>query len=200
MGNIEKLVLSMNQFTVKLVVRLGIVVIAFGVMGCDRLLTNSGNLVERISDGDTLLARDSDNEKLRVRFACIDAPEIPHTNKEKKSRRIGDKNQFGWGLKAKARVEELVEQGGNRVKLDIIESDRYGRKVAEIRLNNGTFIQQVLLEEGLAKIYPSYIRKCPSKEILQQAETQAKQEKVGVWNDKKFIDPWEYRKLSKLNK
>jgi endonuclease YncB( thermonuclease family) len=184
----------MNQIIFKVLLRLGLVILIVCLMGCDRLFPGSSNFVERVSDGDTLVVRGTDNEKFTVRFACIDAPEIPHSQKEKKSRRVRDKNQFSWGIKAQTRVKELVSQGGDRVKLDIIENDQYGRKVAEVRLQNGTLVQEVLLTEGLAKIYNNYIRKCPSKDILKQAESQAKQEKVGVWSDQKFVDPWEYRR------
>ncbi|NES98981.1 MAG: thermonuclease family protein [Sphaerospermopsis sp. SIO1G2] len=183
----------MNQ----LIKQISILVFVIALTGCEQLFDTTSNVVERVSDGDTLIVRDKQDQKLSIRFACIDAPEIPHTNKEKKSRKVRDKNQFSWGLKAKARLQELIQSGGNKVKLDIIDSDRYGRKVAEVRLKNGTFIQQVLLEEGLVKVYRSYLNKCPSKDIIQQAENQAKQQKIGVWNDNKFVNPWEYRKLSK---
>ncbi|WP_353929438.1 thermonuclease family protein [Okeanomitos corallinicola TIOX110] len=189
----------MNQHIVKFLTKTGIVLIVISLIGCDNFFSSPSNIVERVSDGDTISVRDTDNQKFTVRFACVDAPEIPHTNKEKNSRRVRDKNQFSWGLKAQKRLTELVKQGGDRVNLDIIENDQYGRKVAEVRLKDGTFIQQVLLKEGLVKVYRTYLNKCPSKDILQQAETQAKQQKVGVWSDKKFVDPWEYRKLSKVN-
>lgn len=167
--------------------------ITISLMGCDRLFPPTGNLVEKVSDGDTLILRDADNQKFTVRFACIDTPEIPHSNKEKKSRRKRDMNQFSWGVKAQIRVEELVKQGGDRVNLDIIETDNYGRKVAEVRLKDGTFIQQVLLQEGLAKVYRRYLSKCPSKAIIQATEAQAQQQKIGVWGDRNFVDPWQYR-------
>lgn len=189
----------MNKLITKVLMKLSLVIIIFILIGCNSLFSGTGHIVERVSDGDTLVLRDADDQKFTVRFACVDAPEIPHTNKEKNSRRVRDKNQFSWGVKAQARLQELIKQGGDRVKLDIIESDQYGRKVAEVRLKDGTFLQQVLLQEGLAKVYRSYLRKCPSKDILQQTEAQAQQQNVGVWNDKKFVDPWEYRKLSKVN-
>jgi len=125
----------------------------------------------------------------------VDAPEIAHTNKEKQSKRASDRNQFSWGVKAQERVQQLVQLSGDRVTLNIIDSDRYGRKVAEVRLKDGTFVQQVLLKEGLAKVYRPYLNKCPSKEIVQQAEAKAQEQKLGIWGDPKFINPWEYRTL-----
>ncbi len=175
-------------------------IIILGLMGCDRLpfFAPSGDVVERVSDGDTLAVKDSKGDKFSVRFACMDAPEVPHTNKERQSKRASDRNQFTWGAKAQERVQELVKQAGDRVTLNITDSDRYGRKVAEVRLKDGTFVQQVLLKEGLAKVYRPYLNKCPSKDLVQQAEAEAQQQKRGIWGDAKFVNPWEYRSLSKL--
>ncbi|MBW4677464.1 MAG: thermonuclease family protein [Desmonostoc geniculatum HA4340-LM1] len=172
-------------------------IIILALIGCDRLIGNSGDAVERVSDGDTIVLKDANGKNFTVRFACVDAPEIAHTNKEKQSKSSSDRNQFSWGVKAQERVQQLVQQGGERVTLNITDSDRYGRKVAEVRLKNGTFIQQVLLQEGLAKVYRPYLNKCPSKDLVQQAETQAKEQKLGIWSDTKFVNPWEYRSLYK---
>jgi endonuclease YncB( thermonuclease family) len=106
-------------------------------------------------------------------------------------------NQFAWGVKAKTRIEELIKQTDNRVKLNITDSDSYGRKIAEVRLKDGTFLQQVLLKEGLAKVYHPYLNKCPSQNILQQAEAEARQQRIGIWGDSKFVNPWNYRQANK---
>jgi micrococcal nuclease len=195
----KNLVIKMNTIIKKIVIGLIAGIVIFSLMGCDILLARSGEVVERVIDGDTLLLRGANDQKLTVRFACVDAPEIPHSSKEKNSKRVRDVNQFIWGAKAKTRVQELVKQSGDRVNLNIIENDPYGRKLAEVRLKDDTFIQQVLLKEGLAKVYPLYLNKCPSKDIFRQAEAQAQKQKIGVWSDKKFIDPWKYRQLSKPN-
>ncbi|MEA5502407.1 thermonuclease family protein [Halotia wernerae UHCC 0503] len=187
----------MGKLTKRVQIGLGVGIIILGLMGCDRLFSVSGDVVERVSDGDTLVVKDSQGNKFTVRFACMDAPEIAHSKKEKASKRASDRNQFNWGTKAQIRVQQLVQQGGDRVTLNITDSDRYGRKIAEIRLKNGTFVQQVLLQEGLAKVYRPYLNKCPSKDLVQQAETEAKQQRLGIWSDAKFVNPWEYRSLNK---
>ncbi|MEH2414777.1 thermonuclease family protein [Nostoc sp.] len=172
-------------------------IIILSLIGCDRFIPTSGEPVERVSDGDTIVVKDTNGKNFSVRFACVDAPEIAHTNKEKQSKRISDRNQFSWGVKAQKRVEELVQQGGDRVTLNITDSDRYQRKIAEVRLKNGTFVQQVLLQEGLAKVYRPYLNKCPSRDLVEQAEAKAKEQRLGVWSDTKFVNPWEYRSLYK---
>ncbi|RCJ25539.1 nuclease [Nostoc minutum NIES-26] len=198
----------MEKLIKYIVIWLGAAIIILSLMGCDvlrqaasrlRFFGVSGDLVERVSDGDTLAVKDTQGNKFTVRFACMDAPEIAHSNKERNSKRASDRNQFSWGVKAQQRVQQLVQQGGDRVTLNITDSDRYGRKIAEIRLKNGTFIQQVLLREGLAKVYRPYLNKCPSRDLVEQAEAEAKQQRLGVWGDAKFTNPWEYRSFNKRN-
>ncbi|MBW4646532.1 MAG: thermonuclease family protein [Goleter apudmare HA4340-LM2] len=187
----------MENSNKKVLIWLYATIIMLGAMGCEQIFGARGDLVVRVSDGDTLVLQDANSKNFTVRFACMDAPEIPHTNKQKQSQRASDRNQFNWGVKAQERVQQLVQQAGDRVTLNITDSDRYGRKVAEVRLRDGTFVQQVLLREGLAKVYRPYLNKCPSKDIVQQAEAEAKQQRLGVWSDAKFTNPWEYRSFNK---
>ena len=141
---------------------------------------------------------DTSGQNISVRFACVDAPEVPHTTAERKSRKLVDKSQFKWGEKAQQRVQQLVEQGGNRVNLTVTDTDRYGRKISEVRLPDGTFIQQVLAQEGLAQVYRPYLKNCPSAAIVEAAEVDAKKRRVGVWRDSKYVSAWEWRSSNKV--
>ena len=179
---------------------ISIIVLILALLGCDRLsgsTSASTYSVKKISDGDTLTVTDAKGTDIKVRFACVDAPEVPHTNKEKNSKKAVDKNQFKWGVQAQQRVQQLVKQGGNKVKLIITDSDRYGRQVSEVRLPNGAFIQEVLTKEGLVQVYKPYLKNCPSASVVQQAEADAKQRSVGVWGDKKYVSAWEWRSSKK---
>lgn len=175
----------------------GTAVLLLTVVGCKALFAPPGYSVKTISDGDTLALVDSGGQDVKVRFACVDAPEVPHTKAEKISRKVVDKNQFKWGVKAQERVQQLIEQGGNRVLITVVDTDRYGRKVSEVRLRDGTFIQEVLTKEGLVMVYRPYLKNCPSAAVIEQAEAEAKQSRRGVWSDSKFLEPWEYRRKSK---
>lgn len=173
---------------------LSAVVLLFLLSGCPQKLPPNNYAVKRVSDGDTLVASDSDGKDIKVRFACIDAPEIAHTNAEKNSKKAGDKNQFKWGNLAEQRMQQLVKKGGGRVILTVTDTDRYGRKISEVRLPNGTFAQEVLLREGLAMVYRPYLKNCPSASIVEQAEAEAKKNRRGVWGDSKFVPAWTFRK------
>lgn len=185
-----------HQISRKFAISLSVAGIIFSLVGCDRLFGPPTYSVKRVSDGDTIVVVDGDRN-ITVRLACMDAPEVPHTQKEKQSQKILDKNQFNWGIKAQSRVEQLLKKGGSRVVLTVTDTDQYGRKVSEVRLANGTFIQQVLIKEGLALVYRPYLKKCPSASIIEEAEADAKKKLRGVWGDPKFTPPWEYRRKSK---
>lgn len=169
------------------------------LMGCDALQkgSNSDYSIKRISDGDTITVTDRSGTEINVRFACVDAPEVSHTIKEKNSKKAVDKNQYKWGEKAKQRLQQLVKQGGDRVKLTITDTDQYGRKVSEVRLPDGTFVQQVLTQEGLVQVYKPYLKNCPSADIVQKAEVDAKKRRVGVWQDDQYVSAWEWRRKNK---
>jgi micrococcal nuclease len=134
-------------------------------------------VVVSVGDGDTFRAKDGANI-ITVRLACVDAPEMA---------------QKPWGERSKNRLKQILPVGKS-VQIKTTDTDRYGRKVAEVRLTNGGFVQQVLAREGLAMVYNQYISSCPSASIVQQAEAQAKQRKAGVWSDSKFVAPWNYRR------
>ena len=164
------------------------------LFGCPQKLAANNYAVKRVSDGDTLVASDSAGKEIKVRFACVDAPEIAHTNAEKNSKVSAQKNQFKWGNQSLQRTQQLVKEGGGRVVLTVTDTDRYGRQVSEIRLPNGTFVQEVLTREGLAMVYRPYLKNCPSASVLEQAEAEAKKSKRGVWGDSKFVPAWDFRK------
>jgi endonuclease YncB( thermonuclease family) len=71
--------------------------------------------VTKIADGDTITVRRG-AEKMRVRFACIDAPE--------KAQPLGQQS--------KANLQRLISQAGGRVVLSVTDTDQYGRRVAEV--------------------------------------------------------------------
>jgi endonuclease YncB( thermonuclease family) len=179
---------------------ISVVVLILSLAGCDALSGVFGSTtysVKKVSDGDTLTVTDAKGTNINVRFACVDAPEVPHSTKERNSRKAVDKNQFKWGEKAQQRVQQLVKQGGDRVKLTVTDTDQYGRKVSEVRLPDGTLIQQVLTQEGLVQVYKPYLKNCPSADIVQAAEADAKKRRVGVWRDTKYVSAWEWRRSNK---
>ena len=95
-----------------------------------------------IGDGDTLTVSEG-NRKIKVRLACIDAPET---------------SQSPYFKAARQALKSLLPVASD-VTLRSKATDRYGRSVAEVILN-GSNINQSLVKSGNAFVYWQYIKGC----------------------------------------
>jgi micrococcal nuclease len=102
--------------------------------------------VLEVIDGDTIdVSVDlgfSVQHTIRIRLYGINTPETRTRNKEEKQK----------GLAAKARLKELVEGKFVSIKTKKDNTEKFGRYLAEIYLDN-TNINQTLITEGHAQPY-----------------------------------------------
>ena len=134
-----------------------------------------------IHDGDTLRVRSPKGEVLKVRFACIDAPELKQP----------------LGEESRNYLRSLVSRGGNKVKLQPITTDRYGRTVAQLWNGNG-LIQSQMAIAGMAYGYDQYKKDCPNWSAIESTQAQAQEAKIGVWKlPNGGQRPWDYRKQNR---
>lgn len=133
-----------------------------------------------VHDGDTIRVRSQSGEVLKVRFACVDAPEL--------------KQQFG--IESRNHLRSLLNEAGNKVKLNIVDTDRYGRSVAEVWINKG-LVQSIQAGSGHVFAYDKYAKNCPSWEAVKSSEDYAKRLKLGVWKYPNFVRPWDWRRMNK---
>lgn len=144
--------------------------------------------VVRVSDGDTIVVRQTDGQEKKLRFCGIDANE---------SKQEG-------GQEAKAYLKKLLDQTEGRVMMTPVSTDRYNRTVAEVSiiLKDGSeqFIQEEMLKAGMARAYPQYISSCPNKDAILKAEEIGKQNRVGIWANPNSIPPWEWRKQQRQSR
>lgn len=133
--------------------------------------------VSRVSDGDTLHL-ETPTGKYKVRFYGIDAPEISQD----------------YGLESKVFVAERIL--GERVKVDVVSTDRYGRKVGKIYYGYGyrNYLNRKVVEAGYAWWYQYYAKE---DRDLQEAEAHARKYKAGLWRSTDPVAPWEYRRSKK---
>ncbi len=115
-----------------------------------------------VCDGDTLTVLDSKNTIIILRLYGIDAPEIKQA----------------YGPRAKSKVSALATH--NVLDVEPVDTDRYGRTVALVRLQDGTLLNEVLVAEGLAWVYAEYCHQdlCVR---LRALEDQARRERRGLW-------------------
>lgn len=126
--------------------------------------------VIKVVDGDTFWIDDG-KEEIKVRFIGIDAPE---------TRNAGRKKRGYFGKEATAYVKALSEHRWVRLETDIQERDRYKRLLAYVYLEDGTFLNAHLVENGyaVADTHPPNVKYVDLFVKLQQ---DAKMGGLGLW-------------------
>lgn len=133
--------------------------------------------VTKIHDGDTISVVDlRNNSSTKVRLACIDSPE----------------SEQPQGRPSTVTLNAFIPVGTG-IELNIVDTDRYGRAVAEV-LKNKVNVNQSMLKKGQAVIYHRYLSNCPDGEAYIKAEKAAKDKQLGFWNDSTFITPEDWRR------
>ena len=133
--------------------------------------------VVAVSDGDTITVEPVEGgDRIKIRLHGIDAPERKQPYGEAARGFV-----FDVSLYKTVDVEELYK-------------DRYKRTVAIINFPDGKSLQSLILEAGLAWVWPRYCKDCPEWEALQEA---AQMKRRGLWADESPIQPWEWRAAQK---
>ncbi len=130
-----------------------------------------------IHDGDTLRVRSSDGQVLKIRFACVDAPELKQP----------------LGQESRNYLRSMINEAGGKVKVQIVDTDQYGRSVAELWTKSG-LLQSRMAAAGMAFAYDQYSKDCPNWDAVKSSEKGAMEFKLGVWRSPNFERPWNYRK------
>lgn len=137
-----------------------------------QLQENTWYKVSKITDGDTFYVTTSSSEKYKIRLIGIDALE---------TRNVGVKVQKEYfGTKAKIFVTQLLKNKKVKLTFDVQKTDRYGRVLAYVYLENGIFLNQYLVEKGYAVVstFPPNVK---FVEKFTQAERNARKLKLGMW-------------------
>jgi endonuclease YncB( thermonuclease family) len=135
--------------------------------------------VMSVGDGDTITVAEG-AQKIRVRLACIDAPET---------------SQTPYGMESRQALQKLLPIGAE-VTVRTKATDRYGRTVGEV-LKGGTNINQQQIASGNAFVYWQYISGC-DRQTYSRLENDARQKRLGVWSVPNGIQrPWDYRRNRK---
>ena len=133
--------------------------------------------VSHVSDGDTIHIV-ANNKKYKIRFYGIDTPE---------------KTQE-YGLEAKEFVYKRI--ANKIVKVRVMDTDSYGRKVGKIYYN-GKYLNKEIVKNGYAWWYKYYAE---NDKGLERAEKYAKTNELGLWKSSNPIAPWSYRRMTKKEK
>ncbi|MFT0531264.1 thermonuclease family protein [Castellaniella hirudinis] len=168
----------------------GLSALALGVALCLGLPQSAGaaqaaytiqGRVVQVADGDTLTLLRG-RQRVRVRLASIDAPEIGHSRQ-----RPGQP----YGQAARRALAELV--AGKTLALRCYEQDRYGREICDVPLADGRTASQALVAGGLAWANLQGGGKYLRDDTLPGLQRQARQRGLGLWQAPGPVAPWEWR-------
>ena len=134
--------------------------------------TEIRGVVVDITDGDSILLRSADGTRIRVRLSEIDAPEMSQP----------------YGAESKRALAELAKD--ERVRVVVVDTDRYGRAVGEVYLD-GVYLSAEMVRRGHAWAYTRYAK---STAII-LGEDEARKASRGLWAlpESERDAPWIWR-------
>ncbi len=146
------------------------------------LFLNPADAVQNQSQGTVGSVIDGDTFKLdtgeRIRLIGMDAPEYQPWK---------HRADF-YGKEAFLFTKSLLGNKKVLLEKDASEKDKYGRTLAYVYLEDGTFVNRLLVAEGYARArnYPPDSR---YQKTLKAAEKEAKTLKKGLWIGRKALEP-----------
>lgn len=128
-----------------------------------------------ITDGDTFKIDYNGKEK-KVRLIGVDTPESVSPNKEKNN---------NYGKKASEYTKKRLKGKKISIEFDVQQTDKYGRLLAYVYLEDGTMYNKELLEKGYAQVatYPPNVKYVEQFEKIQK---QAREDNIGFWAEDVF--------------
>ena len=136
--------------------------------------------IMRVVDGDTVVFLSTAGKQMTLRLAGIDAPE----------------KGMPYGDLARKWLINLLNYGV--VTAHTTKTDRYGRTVATV-FSQGNDVNLALIKKGFAWHYKRYAceQTLGDVEAYARSESEAREKRVGLWQDESPVPPWLYRKCHK---
>ena len=141
--------------------------------------------VERVADGDTLMATSENATVLRVRLLGIDAPETPHRGKPGQP----------FGLEAGRYLARLVFN--RQVRVELFGPDVY-RRILAVLWHDGANINVEMVRAGFAEVYRGTRCQAYCRD-LGDAERWAQRERAGMWAQERYESPAAYRRRNRIS-
>ena len=137
--------------------------------------------VKRVIDGDTIELSDS----RRVRLIGIDTPEVHFSKKLLKDARKSKKDILAirkLGAKAASFSRDLCLNKKVRLEYDVEKKDKYNRDLAYVYLEDGTFVNARIIEEGYGQVMtvPPNVK---SADLFLKLQRTARENNRGLWKE-----------------
>ena len=130
--------------------------------------------VYKVIDGDTFWMKDRDGRIEKIRLIGIDAPEA-HKSKHKDVQR--------FGRESKEFLKQFLKSRKVALEYDVQKTDQYGRTLAYVYLEDGTFLNDYLIRYGYARVatFPPNVKY--QKQLL-ASQKHARRQSMGMWKDR----------------
>ncbi len=130
--------------------------------------------VVRVIDGDTIQVCCVFGDRVKVSYIGVDTPETHHPMRGVEP----------YGKEAAEANRKLVEDKTVILKFDVEQRDRYGRLLAYIYLEDGTFVNAWLVEHGYAMVMtvPPNVK---HQQLFLKLQREAREAGRGLWKREK---------------
>jgi micrococcal nuclease len=129
-----------------------------------------------VYDGDTIQVRLSSGKEEKIRLIGVDAPETNSEDQEERLKALYSK-RFAFKFLYKKQV---------KIEYDWEKRDKYGRLLAYIWTENGTFFNEFVIKKGFAAAYTRFKYRPEYREKFLKAEEYAKAREKGLWKKEPF--------------
>jgi len=128
--------------------------------------------VTKVVDGDTFWVDDGSEKGLKIRLIGVDTPETRHPKKGVEY----------YGKEASDYAKSELTDKKVMLKYDVERYDRYGRTLAYVYLQDGTFFNADLVKKGFAHAMtvPPNVK---YSEMFVKLEREARENNVGLWKE-----------------
>ncbi len=159
-----------------------IVFLSSGCVEENQPTSTSGNedLIEvellNVIDGDTIKVKYNGKTET-IRYLLIDTPEVRHQT-------LGNQP---LGDEASSRNKQLLKDATVSLEFDVGDRyDDFGRLLAYVYAD-GESVQQVLLQEGLARVAYVFAPNTRHLDSFEEAETIARQAELNIWQYEQYV-------------
>ncbi|MCD5382782.1 thermonuclease family protein [Candidatus Gracilibacteria bacterium] len=128
--------------------------------------------IKKFVDGDTFWVDDGSEKGLKIRLIGVNTPETVHPQKPVEY----------YGKEASNYVKKVLMNKKVRLEFDVSKQDRYGRTLAYVFLNDGTFLNADLIENGYGQVMTVPPNVKYSEEFL-ELERKARENNIGLWKE-----------------
>lgn len=89
-----------------------------------------------------------------------------------------------WQAEANGVIAMLLESNQGQVSVELLSQTPFGTRLAVIELPNGTTLQEILLEDGVAKLDSDSLKTLPPEVVttLKQAQASAQLQHKNIWS------------------